>query len=99
MDDKLKMAIDPCVNRNFHNRTVDQLPWTSSSMTDWFGSGDMSKLYKGVDLGSEPSPLKRLIGDSERALALMRLMQYRYNHPTKVSGTVGYLMNIEHSNN
>ena len=39
MDEKLKMATIPFINRDQQFRTVDSIAWTPSQAANWFGGG------------------------------------------------------------
>jgi hypothetical protein len=96
MNDQLKLSLNPYVNREIHTRTVDGMDWTSSKGAHWSANGTIKPLYSSVQYQDVDANLKKLLPDKTLTSgAEMRMFQYRYNHPAKVSSVIGYLMNTE----
>lgn len=61
----------------------------------WFGGGKIELLPSNKDKTVD-YPLDKLYDEgTKKSLTELRMLQYRYNHPTKVSNIVGYLMNTQ----
>lgn len=68
----------------------------------WYGHGSVEPLHGNINTAQIKWPLNTFYHRyAKQNLAEMKMLQYRYNHPTKVSSVVGYLMNTNntgHSN-
>ena len=102
MNGQLKLKINPSVCRDIYNRTVDTLPWTPSKGVHWFANASIRPLHGHIEPDAIAVPFNDLVPtdkplpmDKPWAWAEMRMIQYRYNHPTKVSSLVGYVMNTQ----
>lgn len=95
INQQLKLHLNPSLCRTIHYRTVDALPSSLSRGVHWFGNGKAELLHGNIDDAKVKWPLnllyKRALEDQN--LTELRMLQYRYNHPSKVSSVVGYLMN------
>jgi hypothetical protein len=95
MNSQIKIHLNPSVCRTLYIRTVDTLPWTTSMGVHWFGGGKIELLPSNKDKTVD-YPLDKLYDEgTKKSLTELRMLQYRYNHPTKVSNIVGYLMNTQ----
>lgn len=71
---------------------MDGLPWTPSMGVQWFTNGRISLLDKKIKKSFFSN---QFLNENNEGWAEMRMLQYRYNHPTKVSSVAGYIMKTE----